>query len=55
MSETRDRLNILFILTDQQRRDSLGCYGNEVCRTPHLDALAREGVVFDRAFCPNVI
>ena len=34
----------LWILTDQLRRDSLGCYGNEICRTPHIDRLAREGV-----------
>lgn len=39
--------NILFITTDQQRRDSLPCYGLEFMQTPHLDRLAREGVVFD--------
>ncbi len=49
------RLNFIFILTDQQRRDSLGCYGNPVCRTPHLDQLAGEGTLFENAFCANVI
>lgn len=46
--------NILFIFTDQHRVDTLGCYGSAVCRTPHLDALAAQSVVFERAYtvCP---
>ena len=47
--------NFIVILTDQQRRDSLGCYGNPVAQTPHLDRLAGEGVVFDNAFSANVV
>lgn len=48
------RPNILWICTDTQRFDTLGCYGNEIVRTPNLDALARQGVVFERAYsqCP---
>ncbi len=42
--------NILFILTDQQRWDSLGAYGNSWVSTPNLDRLAREGTTFDRAY-----
>ena len=53
--ETAERPNFLFIITDMQRRDSLGCYGNPVCRTPHLDRLAEEGVRFDNAFSANVV
>ena len=34
---------ILFITTDQQRWDSLGCNGNKFCRTPNIDALAASG------------
>ena len=49
------RPNILLILTDQHRRDSLGCYGSSVCRTPHLDRLAHEGVRFDEAFTNTAI
>jgi arylsulfatase A-like enzyme len=44
--------NVLFITTDQQRRDSLPCYGLDFMETPALDRLAREGVVFDR--CSSV-
>jgi len=47
--------NILFVLTDDQRRDSLGCYGNKEVRTPHIDRLASEGVVFDNAFVNSAI
>lgn len=44
--------NILFICTDQQRYDSLGCYGNQHAATPHLDRLAAEGVRFTRHNTP---
>ncbi len=49
------RPNVLVILTDQQRRDSLGCYGNTVCRTPNLDRLAAAGTRFDRNYVANPI
>ena len=52
MPSTCSRPNFVFIITDQQRRDSLGCYGNRVIQTPNLEALASEGVVFDRAWVP---
>jgi arylsulfatase A-like enzyme len=47
------RQNILLILTDQHRYDTLGCYGAQTCRTPHLDALAQRGVRFDATFTPT--
>ena len=50
-----DRPNILFVLTDDQRFDSLGCMGNEIVQTPHIDALAADGVVFDNMFCTTSI
>jgi len=40
-------LNFLLIITDQQRADHLGCYGNPVVQTPHIDALAKKGMRFD--------
>ena len=52
---TTDRPNMLLLLTDQHRRDSLGCYGNAICRTPHLDRLAAEGVRFTESFTNTAI
>lgn len=48
------RPNLLFILTDQQMAATLGCYGSNLVQTPHLDALARDGVLFNQAYaaCP---
>jgi len=43
--------NILFFQVDQMRADALSAYGNSFSRTPHLDALASAGVVFDNAYC----
>jgi len=52
---SRTRLpNVMLIMTDQQRADALSCMGNPIVRTPNIDRLATEGVVFERAFanCP---
>lgn len=38
------RPNFIFIITDQQRADHLGCYGNRIVRTPNIDRLASRGV-----------
>ena len=46
------RPNVLLLSVDTLRRDHLGCYGHERDTSPHLDALARTGVVFDRAVSP---
>ncbi len=48
-----EKPNIVLILTDQQRTDTLGYRGRTPCRTPNIDRLAREGVSFDRALCTN--
>ena len=50
-----DRPNIVILCTDQQRADSLGCYGDAVARTPNLDALAARGMRFDNHLTPNQI
>lgn len=47
--------NILFILTDNQRADLLGCAGHPVLYTPHIDALAARGVRFASAFATTPI
>ena len=49
------RRNILLLVTDQHRTDTLGCYGNSVCRTPALDGLAAAGVRFDHCYTPTAI
>jgi len=43
-------MNVLFITADQWRGDCLSAYGHACLRTPHLDALARDGVMFRRHF-----
>ena len=45
------RPNIVMIVSDDHGRGDLGCYGNDVVRTPHLDALAADGTRFTHAFC----
>jgi arylsulfatase A-like enzyme len=45
------KMNVLFIITDQQRADMLHCYGNNVIKTPNIDKLASESIRFSNAFC----
>ena len=47
-----ERTNIVVIITDQQRWDTLGCNGNVFAQTPNVDAMARRGVSFDCALTP---
>lgn len=49
------RSNMLFLMTDQHRTDTLGCYGNPHVRSPHLDALASGGTRLDACFTPSAI
>jgi arylsulfatase A-like enzyme len=49
------RPNVLFLLTDDQRPDTIHALGNASIDTPNLDALARRGVAFTRAVCANPI
>ena len=52
---TPQRSNILFLMTDQHRADTLGAYGNPCSLTPALDDLARTGTRFDRWYTPTAI
>lgn len=49
------RPHIIFIMTDQQRADALGCSGNDRIITPWLDSLAADGYLFSNAYtsCPS--
>jgi arylsulfatase A-like enzyme len=46
---------ILFITTDQQRYDALGCNGGEIARTPVVDGLAASGIRYERAYNQNTV
>jgi choline-sulfatase len=50
-----NRPNILWICSDQQRFDTLGCYGNRFVHTPNLDRLASRGTLFENAFSQSPV
>jgi len=52
MSE--DRMSVLFITVDDLRCQ-LGCYGHPQVLSPHIDSLAGNGIVFERAYCQQAI
>jgi arylsulfatase A-like enzyme len=53
--QTVRRPNIVFLLTDDQRWDSLGCAGNKIIQTPNIDAVAKDGVQFRNMFVTTAI
>lgn len=53
-AEPITRPNVLFIAVDDLRPE-MGCYGNSVVKTPHLDRLAKRGIVFGRAYCQQAV
>jgi arylsulfatase len=55
MTTNPKRPNILWICTDQQRFDSLGCYGNPWVTTPHIDQLAASGILLEQCACQNPV
>ncbi len=50
-----DKPNILLIHADQHRYDCLGACGNTDIKTPNIDRLAQDSVVFDNSFCPHPV
>jgi len=51
-----EKLNFLFIFTDQQRTDHLSCYNNKmVLKTPNIDRISNEGIKFTNFYCNNPI
>jgi len=55
VSQAEGQPNILWICTDQQRYDTIGCLGNKYIRTPNIDRLVSEGTTFTHAFCQNPV
>lgn len=47
--------NILLIMTDQQRNDTIGALGNPMIKTPVLDRLVKEGTAFTRCYTPSPV
>ena len=45
--------NLLILISDEHRKDALGCVGHPLVKTPHLDALAQRGTVFENAYTPS--
>jgi len=45
--------HVVFLLADQLRADCLGCYGNPIVQSPHIDGLARRGTRFTSAFAQH--
>jgi arylsulfatase A-like enzyme len=54
-ASAQSRPNIIFLLTDDQRWNTLGAMGDTIIRTPEIDALAKQGVAFDNAFATTAI
>ncbi len=52
---SQERPNIIFLMSDDQRWDAIGCMGNPVIKTPNMDRLAGEGVLFENAFLTTSI
>jgi arylsulfatase A-like enzyme len=54
-AEKKKPVNLLFIITDQQRYDALSLAGNSILKTPNLDRLGRQGVWFKNAYTPCAV
>ena len=53
---TKDnRPNIIFIVADDMGYGDLGCYGNNIIKTPNIDKLAEEGIRFTQAYAGSAV
>ena len=53
VASAAERPNILLLISDDQRPDTIAALGNPVIQTPHLDRLVAEGTTFPRATCAH--
>ena len=53
-SDTTKIQHVLFLVSDDLKASALGCYGNGLCKTPNIDRLAEEGMVFEHAYCQGL-
>lgn len=47
--------SVLFLISDDLRASTLGCYGDQFCQTPNIDKLAEKGMLFERAYCQGTV
>lgn len=50
-----ERPNLIFVLSDDLAQGDVGCYGQKLIQTPHLDRIAREGTRFTQAYCGTTV
>lgn len=55
MAQAPKRPNLVFMLPDRQRRDTLACYGNDWIQVPRLNRLAEESLVFDNCYVTQAV
>ncbi len=55
MATDTERPNLLYIHSDQHNPAVIGCYGDPLVKTPNLDSLAAQGVLFTNVYCPSPV
>ena len=55
MKSHNSRPNIIFVLTDQLKPEALSAYGNATVKTPNIERMAKEGVVFERFYANSAL
>lgn len=53
MAQSQQRPNIVYIMSDDHTAQMMSCYGHSPIQTPHMDAIAEGGVLFNNSFVAN--